>query len=81
LQVDVLVAHVVLDQEEILDILNNLDLLKLLFLAGCIVLNQSFPLSFGFRLLIDETDLVDLANVIVPNPLNSLVLLQVVAEV
>ena len=74
-------SHVALNEEEVLDILDYFDLLKLLLLASLIVLNQPFPLCFGLRLLVKEANSIDFSYVIVPNLLNGFVLLKMIAEV
>ena len=81
LQVDVLVSHVVLDQQVVFDVFEDLDLLKLLLLIGFFVLDEALPLSFSLRLVIYEADLVYLANVVLPETLCSAFLLQMIAEV
>lgn len=76
-----MLPHVALNEKEVFDILDYLDLLKLLLLAGLIVLDKPFPLCFSFWLLIKEANSVDFSYVIVPNLFNRLVLLKMIAEV
>ena len=69
MQVDILVPHIVLDEEEVLNILDDLDLLQLLFLVRLVILDEALPLGFGLWLLIHETDLVDLSDIVPPKAL------------
>jgi len=70
-----------LNQHEVFDVLDDLDVLKLLLLVGGIVLDQALPLSLRLRLLVHQAVIVDLSDVVPPLTLATLALLEDVAEV
>ena len=81
MQINVLFAHIVLYQKIVLDVFDDLNLLKLLLFIGVLVLDQALPLSFGLRLFIKVSVVVNLPDVVFPKALSCALLLKVVAKI